>query len=128
MTDINGYYDQNELDELAPTIMIGKKIDGQQFDILEYHKNYSSNEKTTQKTSEQMFKELGYEKVNEYENTIKYHYDENGSELEIEFCSDKAIEKHYLPDYELAVFTAKEIQAINQQCKELGWLDEEEKH
>ena len=47
-TDPNGFYNQKELDKLAPTIMIARKEDEQQFDILEYHKNYSSNEKTAE--------------------------------------------------------------------------------
>lgn len=72
-------------------------------------------------TADEMFKELGYEKIREDEKTIKYHYDEDGSDLEIEFFSNKTIEKYYLPDFEPAVFTAKEIQAINKKVEELQW-------
>lgn len=68
------------------------------------------------KSTREMFEELGYE----YE---PYHYSMTAlivyrKDLEyIYFDADKKIDIRGFVDMKL-------LQAINQQCKELGWLDE----
>ena len=77
--------------------------------------------------ADKMFKELGYEK--ELENKDKVRYitliNEKNDLFIIEIWKlDKVIwisptNLHYSTEIEL-----EELQAINEKCKELGWLDE----
>lgn len=115
-TDANGYYNQKDLDKLAPTIMIAKQIDGQQFDILEYHKNYSSNKKT----ADEMFKELGYEKIVDDENRIIY---DNNVDLNEDIYNTRIIFKIDLKEIKFSVneISLDELQAINKKVEELQW-------
>lgn len=75
------------------------------------------------KSAREMFEYLGYEYFN------------NGLRITYEKCPDnecKMIEFNLknkniiLADdsYDVVEINPKELQAINQQCKELGWLDE----
>lgn len=75
-------------------------------------------------TAKEMFEKLGYEKTCHDEREIIYSiYSDNVFIAEIEFdlqnqtfycaCLDEALE-----------VGMKTLKAINQQCRELGWLDE----
>ena len=75
--------------------------------------------------AEEMFKKLGYKKE-ELDDHIYYELGDIG-EKTITFTNYKygthtidVSEWHY----DAGFITVEELQAINQQCKELGWLDE----
>ena len=77
-------------------------------------------------SAKEMFEKLGYKKTNvinpdgciDYVNT-------NEEYSEIYFDKNfKMITKHYLNFGVAYPITLEELQAINQQVKELGWLDE----
>lgn len=67
---------------------------------------------------DEMFEKLGYKKI---EGLRDIHYCAENN-LIIFYKNFKGIEKRRieLVDY----FTMQELQAINEKCKELGWLDE----
>ena len=70
-------------------------------------------------TADKMFEELGYEKE-ENESLITYKY----FNWRIYFLkADKTVGKNMYDD-ESCFFTMQELKAINEKCKELGWLDE----
>lgn len=64
-----------------------------------------------EKTADQMFEELGYEK-REHGTDIWYWKDDYG------ICFAKAGEQAYKNN----PFTMQELKAINKKCEELGWL------
>lgn len=68
------------------------------------------------KSAREMFEELGYELINHHNIVYKGKHD-TGRIIHIAFFDDKKI----LITQSIGI---KELQAINQQCKELGWLDE----
>ena len=68
------------------------------------------------KSARDMFEELGYELINHHNIVYKGKHD-TGRIIHIAFFDDKKI----LITQSIGI---KELQAINQQCKELGWLDE----
>lgn len=80
------------------------------------------------KSAREMFEELGYE---------EFYDDEEYKEEHIQFIQDgificfhkneKRVETWELDDYfdiYNHLISPQELQAINQMCKELGWLDE----
>lgn len=80
--------------------------------------------------ADEMFEELGYEKTRDSEKYINYRKSMAFRDFtDIEFNLQ---EKTVLPMYENNVFKKityqkidmKELKAINEKCKELGWLDE----
>ena len=80
--------------------------------------------------ADEMFKELGYKVfVNNGFNLFEYvkHY-ELRPEKHIKFEMDRTITIAKKYENELAVnsdyITMQELKAINQKCKEMGWLDE----
>ena len=75
-----------------------------------------------EKSADQMFEELGYEKIQQIlssgELYIEY-YNEKTSEY-IKFWGDKTISKY---EYrEAGYLSMQELKAINKKCEELGWL------
>ena len=85
-----------------------------------------------EKTADEMFKELGYEKkeqTNEYATHIWY-YQRNGADEEfgIEFSKTKFEEKGqvccvcYSEREEAIYINMQELQAINKKVEELGWI------
>ena len=67
--------------------------------------------------AEEMFEKLGYENVRETEYWIVY----KGKEKDIDFNKKyKTIEVEN--GMESKKITMQELQAINEKCKELGWL------
>ena len=70
-------------------------------------------------SAKEMFEELGYEAcIDTILDQLVY---ENGSNY-IAFClNDKTFYKQY--GYEPGDITLDELKAINQQCKELGWIE-----
>lgn len=77
-------------------------------------------------SAKEMFEELGYEKtrVINPDGCIDY-VNTNEKYSEIYFDKNfKMITKHYLNSGVAYPITLEELQAINQQVKELGWLDE----
>lgn len=87
-------------------------------------------EETTSVSADEMFKELRYsKKENEFE--IRYSYiDEKeyyNDEDIVFYKREKAIEIYHpecREDYESdsGVISMQELQAINEKCKELGWI------
>lgn len=76
-----------------------------------------------EKTADEMFEELGYEKYILSRHTGYYQYDEQSNTMCILFILDKkAIAIRYDKSNAPAV-TMAELQAINKKCKELGWID-----
>ena len=65
--------------------------------------------------ADKMFDEIGYEKIGE-EFLLK------GSDFKISFS--KLFRSVLIEGGDDAVLGMKELKAINQKCKELGWLDE----
>ena len=83
------------------------------------------------KTADELFKELGYEKVREDNDSYEIRYVKKfgirrGKHI-VFFC-DKTISVCSENKKGLAVdrdyFNMQELKAINQKCKELGWLDD----
>ena len=67
-------------------------------------------------SAKERFEELGYELINHHNIVYKGKHD-TGRIIHIAFFDDKKI----LITQSIGI---KELQAINQQCKELGWLDD----
>ena len=69
--------------------------------------------------SDEMFEKLGYEKV-EIGNGFEFY----SNDKEIDFIEnvDNKNKEIWIDDFH--IITMEELQAINQKCKELGWLDE----
>lgn len=75
--------------------------------------------------TEEMFKKLGYEK----NDNIYYKGDYYISFNDYNISKYLKYKDPYLGWCEFSIpITIDELRAINQKCKELGWLDEEEKH
>ena len=76
------------------------------------------------KTAKEMFKELGYKLFKDNNYVIAFFKDTNW----IEFRKDIEVVKCYslINDYYIEInnIGIKELQAINKQVEELGWLDE----
>ena len=70
--------------------------------------------------ADEMFEKLGYKKI---ENKIQITYVKTCENIEF-LLNVKKIEYHFLRGSTFLVQTMQELQAINQKCKELGWLDE----
>jgi hypothetical protein len=70
--------------------------------------------------ADKMFEKLGYIKLSD-------DYYENG-DISITFNADETIVKEEchscINAYVSKTITMQELQAINEKCKELGWLDE----
>lgn len=75
--------------------------------------------------AEQMFKELGYTKRG-FDDFIVYEKGDYISLNVIEFHLKNKIIQSYIEECELgnviSGLTVDELKAINQQCKELGWI------
>ena len=75
--------------------------------------------------ADKMFKKLGYEKdIEVHYGLIRYN---KNDESFIRFMmDDKCVESNTIVDNEVWVLSVSMelLQAINQKCKELGWLDE----
>ena len=79
--------------------------------------------------ADEMFEELGYEKIVEHKFKEPDDYDDGVTELilyrdevkglEIEFWNDRTISK--TSNYDVSYLTIQELQAINEKVKELGW-------
>lgn len=67
-------------------------------------------------TAEQMFKEIGWEKIQDNDNVIAYHHYKYSETIEF----SKEYKEYYV--YNLAIDMGI-LKAIIQQCRELGWLD-----
>ena len=77
---------------------------------------------TKEKTADEMFEKLGYEKHFEHHddwNTTIY----NDDSTSIEFTSDKEILLTRRIDYKTVILGMQELKAINKKCKELGWIE-----
>ena len=79
--------------------------------------------------ADEMFEKLGYIKIKEHK--FEEPYNEEVTELilyrdevkrtEIEFWNDKTISKSC--GFDMSYITMQELQAINEKCKELGWIE-----
>ena len=80
-----------------------------------------------EKTADEMFEELGYEKIvehkykkaDDYTITQLILYRDNVTLCEIEFWDNKTISKSCECDFDC--LTIPELKAINKKCKELNW-------
>lgn len=78
-------------------------------------------------TAKEMFEELGYKKVDRYPDKISY---ERITPEGIEEAIDFPINQGKYPTFacfcngHCSYVFVRELKAINQQCKELGWLDD----
>lgn len=85
-----------------------------------------------EKTADKMFKELGYakDKVDEtegYAKVISPYKKQKGIIFENNFIKELIINLSYYDKegnfhYKQVELSEKELQAINEKCKELGWL------
>lgn len=80
------------------------------------------------KTAKEMFEELGYERRFYGEDIISY---ENKKDWRIDKNIDFYLEDKIIECFQISVagrlelsMTPQELQAINKQVEELGWLDE----
>ena len=73
--------------------------------------------------ADEMFKKLGFEEIEKYNNGISYYRDNDLEEDEIEFIDYENIGKTVNFNM-FSGITMQELQAINEKVKELGWLDE----
>ena len=77
--------------------------------------------------ADEMFEELGYEKIVELKEPDDYDngvielilYRDEVKGFEIEFWNDRTISKS--SNYDESYLTIEELQAINEKVKELGW-------
>ena len=74
--------------------------------------------------AKEMFKKLGYKKISDSVNWLIYNFDEI---FEIRFYKPQQDISIYYYDETFNSIDMEELQAIIQQCKELGWLEEENK-
>lgn len=73
-------------------------------------------------SADEMFEELGYEKVSDDKYSFEYRKILDDDLFEINFWKeDKTISKNYYR--EMGYITTKELQAINKKVEELGWMD-----
>ena len=75
-------------------------------------------------SADKMFKELGYKLEKKYSNGINYIGEDEDVIAFIkgyQYDNDKVVKIEKFYDY----ITIPELQAINQKCKELGWIQEE---
>ena len=80
--------------------------------------------------AKEMFEQLGYKKLITHKTYMFYikelrenpEYENDYIHLEFDF-KDKTICKTYGDDNSVYEITLEELQAINQQVKELGWYD-----
>ena len=74
-------------------------------------------------TADEMFEKLGYKKI--IENNVKINYEKEGQfwDKEIVFGLIDKIVYTELGTGESANMNMQELQAINQKCKELGWIE-----
>ena len=81
------------------------------------------------KTADELFKELGYEIEDKSFSSILYEKNISLSErVYIYFrLKEKLVQAEYVDDdYEMrgaSYLNMQELKAINEKCKELGWLD-----
>lgn len=72
--------------------------------------------------ADEMFEELGYENIIDNDNYIQYEFEGIYMDNEIIFdLKGKTIKKEYSTG-ESQEINIQEIQAINEKCKELDWL------
>lgn len=72
-------------------------------------------------SADEMFEELGYEKVSDDKYSFEYRKILDDDLFEINFWKeDKTISKNYYR--EMGYITTKELQAINKKVEELGWM------
>lgn len=87
------------------------------------------------KSARDMFEELGYNEMYQNKHYICYvkdlvdtpEYERDSIHLEFNYDT-KTFNKTYGDDNSVYEITLEELQAINQQIKELGWLDEQRKN
>ena len=73
-------------------------------------------------SAKEMFEKLGYTQDKQKDYIVYWKPLKFGRELQIEFnFKFKTIEMRKTPDMRCEVINLKELQAINQQIKELGW-------
>lgn len=73
--------------------------------------------------ADEMFEKLEYEKsIEQHKNWNTTIY--NSCDASIEFTSDKHILLTKKTKYKTIILDMQELQAINEKCKELGWLNE----
>ena len=72
----------------------------------------------TEKTADQMFEELGYEKETR-EDFIEYINKHNGKEISFVKTTENVCASQ---GYNVETITMQELKAINKKCLELGWL------
>lgn len=70
-------------------------------------------------SADEMFEELGYEKI---ENKIQITYVRPYENVQF-LLNVKKIEYHFLKGSTFIIQTMQELQAINKKCQELGWLE-----
>lgn len=89
-----------------------------------FEKTYESMEDIKEKTADEMFEELGYEKNEENDYFIEYKKQEDDCCKFIKFdLIDKSFTNFYYVVFNRQSYLLmKELQAINKKCKELGWI------
>lgn len=70
--------------------------------------------------TDKMFKELGYEKQKDYFGLV-YRNKNNYAEITFDLYDETICAS--INDGESVYLSMQELQAINQKCKELGWLN-----
>ena len=81
------------------------------------------------KNAREMFEKLGYKDI--IKNDKKVVFENYKIDTHIEFSNDDEYKSIILENIGICdsgnyyVLSSQELKAINQQCKELGWLDEE---
>lgn len=71
--------------------------------------------------ADEMFKELGYVKIRDDERFIKYKKKYKNDNIVMD-KETKDFIKNFDSEYWKAV-TMQELQAINEKCRELGWIE-----
>ncbi len=89
-------------------------------DIWRLRSKITDLKEKKEKTADELFEELGYEKVRDDERFIKYRKPHDNDYIVI----DKET-KDFIKNFDFAYWKAiniQELQAINKKCQELGWI------
>lgn len=84
-----------------------------------------ATKKIKEKTADEMFEDLEYEKtISNIDDVEEIYYINSKIDIDICFClnTQEIVINEYEPKYHGIVFDTQELQAINKKVEELGWI------
>lgn len=80
------------------------------------------------KTAREMFEEIGYKLSEAYSEDTLISYFDGKKNITIEFCVKNKRFRKAKGVFDCVNISIPELKAIQNQCKELGWLEEKDEH